>query len=92
MLQIAQIMPTARPVRQTGKNSLGDITSLYDASWGKRLKVDAISDIESGAYTYYVPWTDGRTDIRVVNASPKYVRTDRDNTTRNNLLDLPDAP
>jgi Protein of unknown function (DUF3892) len=91
VLQIGQIMPTARPVRQTGKNQ-GVITSLYDASWGKRLKADAIHDIESGTYTYYVPWTDMRTEVEVANANPKYLHTHRDNTTRNNLLDLPDAP
>ena len=50
------------------------------------------SDIESRAHTYHVPWTDGRTEIRVVNgAKGKYLRTDRDNTTRNNLDDLPDC-
>lgn len=80
------------PVRKTGKNSQGDITSLFDSSWGTRLKADAIRDIEDGARDYYVPWTDGRTEIRVVDdPSGKYLRTDRDGTTRNNLRDLPDA-
>lgn len=81
---------TARPVRKTGKNSLGDILSLVDDSWGTRLKVDAIRDIESGVHTYYVPWLSGHTAIKVVPASAgKYLRTDRDQTTKNNLLDLP---
>jgi hypothetical protein len=58
-------------------------------------KRDAISHIENGIHNYHVPWTSGRTEIRVVvDASVsggKYLRTDRDNTTRNNLRDLPDC-
>lgn len=81
-----------RAVRKTGKNSEGDITSLCDdgASWSPRSKAQAISDIESRMHTYHVPWTDGRTEIRVVNgATGKHLRTDRDSTSRNNLDDLP---
>ncbi len=84
-----------RAVRKTGKNKDGDITRLCNDGdwWSPRSKADAIADIESGAHTYYVPWTSGRTEIRVVNDSVKgkYLRTDRDNTTRNNLDDLPDC-
>lgn len=83
-----------RAVRKTGKASDGDITSLCDDGqyWSPRLKADAIADIENGAHTYHVPWTDGRTEIRVVDGpTGKYLRTDRDSTTRNNLDDLPDC-
>lgn len=84
-----------RAVRKTGKNNDGDITRLCNDGdfWSPRSKADAISDIESGAHTYHVPWVGGRTEIRVVNDSVKgkYLRTDRDNTTRNNLDDLPDC-
>lgn len=83
-----------RAVRRTGKNDEGDITALCDsgASWSPRSKADAIADIESGKHTYYVPWKTGRTEIRVVNGSTgKYLRTDRDETSRNNLDDLPDC-
>jgi hypothetical protein len=57
-----------RAVRKTGKNSQGDITSLCDdgAAWSPRLKADAIRDIDGGLHTYYVPWNDGRTEIKVV--------------------------
>lgn len=52
-------------------------------------KAQAIRDIESGTHTYYVPWTTGRTEIRVVHDSTvsvgKDLRTDQDNTSRNNL-------
>lgn len=83
-----------RAVRKTGKDQDGDITALCDsgAHWSPRSKRDAINDIETGLHSYHVPWTDGRTEIRVVNGpTGKYLRTDRDDTTRNNLDDLPDC-
>ena len=83
-----------RAVRRTGKATDGDITSLCDTgqSWSPRQKADAIADIENGLHTYHVPWTTGRTEIRVVmGATGKYLRTDSDSTTRNNLDDLPDC-
>lgn len=83
-----------RPVTQTGKASDGDITSLCNPgnTWSPRSKSGAISDIESGTHTYYVPWQNGRTEIRVVNGSNgKYLRTDADSSERNNLRDLPDC-
>ena len=54
---------------------------------------DAIADIESRRHTYFVRWRDGaRTEIHIVNGpTGKYLRTDKDNTTRNNLDDLPDC-
>ena len=82
-----------RAVRQTKKGSDGDILALCDSgSWGYRYKDDAIRDIETGVYTYHVPWQSGRTEIRVVDgANGKYLRTDRDTTSKNNLGDLPDC-
>jgi hypothetical protein len=84
-----------RAVTQSGKDADGDITKLCQpsASWSPRYKADAIDDIESGAHTYYVNWKiAGRSEIRVVNgATGKYLRTDRDDTTSNNLDDLPDC-
>jgi hypothetical protein len=81
-----------RSVRQTGKNQLGNIISLADSGqlWSPRSSEDCIRDIETGVHTYFVPWTTGRTEIGVV-ASPygKYLKTDRDNTSRNNLDELP---
>lgn len=83
-----------RAVRKTGKDSEGDITALCNSgqSWSPRKKADAIRDIENGTHSYHVPWTDGRTEIHVVNGpNGKYLRTDRDNTSNNNLDDLPDC-
>lgn len=83
-----------RAVRNTGKNRDGDITKLCDPrqSWSPRFKADTIHDIETGAHTYHVPWSSGRTEIHVVNGpNGKYLRTDQDNTSSNNLDDLPDC-
>lgn len=83
-----------RAVYKTGKNRDGDITALCNAGayWSPRGKRDAITDIESGTHRNFVPWPEGRTEVRVVNgAQGKYLRTDRDSTSRNNLDDLPDC-
>ena len=86
---------TDRAVTRTGKDSDGDITKLcnQNQTWSPVSKATAISDIESGRHRYYVPWNDGNsTWIHVVNgAHGKYLRTDKDKTTRNNLDDLPDC-
>ena len=83
-----------RPVTKTRKDPDGDILAVCHpgAPWSPRMKADVIRDIENGMHSYYVPWTNGRTEIRVVKGpSGKYLRTDRDNTSRNNLDDLPDC-
>ncbi|MGW9185515.1 DUF3892 domain-containing protein [Agromyces sp. NPDC055661] len=59
--------------------------------WSPRPKADALSDIELCIHRYYVQWPGKRTVIPVVNgATGKYLRTDRNYTTRDNLDDLPD--
>jgi hypothetical protein len=81
-----------RAVRQSRKNYRGDITALGDtgAGWSPLASEQIIREIEFGTHTYYVPWKSGRTEVRVVNGSTgKYLRTDRDSTTKNNLDDLP---
>jgi hypothetical protein len=83
-----------RRVTHTGKDKDHDITKLCNSaeSWSPRMKKDAISDIEAKTHTYYVQWPEKRTEIRVVmGATGKYLRTDRDDTTKNNLDDLPDC-
>jgi hypothetical protein len=84
-----------RQVTHSGKDREGDITKLCSSGhvWSPRSKLDAINDIESRLHTYFVRWPDQkRTEIRVVNGpSGKYLRTDRDSTTRNNLDDLPNC-
>lgn len=83
-----------RAVTRTGKDRDGDITRLCNGGqhWSPVSKATAIREIESGTHRYYVPWNDGPTMIRVVNGSSgKYLRTDKDSTSRNNLDDLPDC-
>jgi hypothetical protein len=84
-----------RYVDKTGKDEDGDITKLCnnDAAWSPRSKADAIDDIEDGDHEYWVAWPgEEDTRIRVVNGpTGKYLRTDRDDTTGNNLDDLPDC-
>jgi hypothetical protein len=84
-----------RYVRQTGKDKDGDITRLCNSGqfWSPRSKADAIQDIESGTHEYWVNWASyPETKIRVVTGTQgKYLRTDRDQTSRNNLDDLPDC-
>lgn len=84
-----------RQVNRSRKDADHDIVALCGApDWSPRLKADVIRDIETMVHSYFVLWTDGiSTDVRVVNdrVKGKYLRTDRDNTTRNNLDDLPDC-
>ena len=84
-----------RYVTRSGKDKDGDITKLCNQGevWSPRLKADAIRDIENKVHDYYVSWTDGqKTPIRVVNGtSGKYLRTQRDGSTKNNLDDLDDC-
>lgn len=82
----------ARQVTHVRKDAAGRITAIGKPGeiWSPRLESDAIHDIESGTNTYHVSWLEKRTDVKVVNGPyRKYLRTDRDNTTRNNLDDLP---
>lgn len=83
-----------RRVIATRKNDEGDITALCKGGeyWSPRTKSDAISDIRSGAHTYFVQDSEGRSDIHVVNdPDGAYLRTDPDGRAGNNLDELPDC-
>ena len=84
-----------RQVTQTGKDGDGDITRLCKPleHWSPRAKRDAIADIESGAYRYWVRNRfGGRTYIHVVGTgSNKYLRTDPNDSNCDNLDQLPDC-
>ena len=83
-----------RAVTRSGKDADGDIIRLCNpsASWAPVSKATAIRDIDTNTHTYHVPWRSGRTEIRVVQGpNGRYLRTDQDNTPRNNLDDLPDC-
>lgn len=84
-----------RRVTHSGKDKDGDITKLCNPgeTWSPRNKSNAISDIETHQHSYYVQAAGGnRVDIHVVHGpNGKYLRTDPDRTSRNNLDDLPDC-
>lgn len=84
-----------RAITRSRKDSDGDIIAIGNPNetWSPVSKADAIYHIESGTHYYYVPWNDGNsTAIRVVDdvRHGKYLRTDHDTTSRNNLDDLLD--
>lgn len=83
-----------RRVTGTGKDRNGDITKLCNVGdWGMVLKAIAIQQIESRTHSYYVhqPGT-RRVEVRVVNGTTgKYLRSDSDRASKNNLDNLPDC-
>lgn len=84
-----------RKVTATRKDAQGVIRALCnpEAPWSPLAKNQAIADIDGGKHRYFVAWPDGvKTWIRTVpGPSGKYLRTDKDTSTVNNLLDLPDC-
>ena len=83
-----------RQVTHTRKDDEGDITALCNpgAIWSPRSKTLAISDIEKGTHSYFVKVGINEVDIKVIRGSTgKYLRTDPDRTSTNNLDDLPDC-
>lgn len=84
-------MPIERRVRTTGKDDDGDITSLCNDGqhWSPRTKSDAISDIESSDYTYYVEEESPRSIVKVENRTTgKHLQTTADSSSKNNLDSL----
>ena len=83
-----------RKVKCVKRDEDGDITHIGNRGewWSPRKKADAIRDIESENYSYYVMVNYKKVNIHVVDGSTgKYLRTDPDATTKNNLDDLPDC-
>ncbi len=84
-----------REVTQSRKDDEGDIVALCNpnTSWSPRQKDDAIRDIEGRLHRYFVILRGvGRVDIHVVRGpTGKYLRTDPDRASDNNLDDLPDC-
>ncbi len=78
-------------MKKTGKDPDGDITALC-GDWGRRSKAEAISDIENDTHTYYVQAGTRRSDAHVVDGTTgKYLRSDPDPSSANNLDNLPDC-
>ena len=84
---------TERRVLQTGKDAEGEILSLCNAgeTWSPRLKADAIDDIETRQYRYYVEEAAPRVYVHALHSSNgKYLRTTAESSSANNLENLPD--
>jgi len=84
-----------RQVKATGKDDDRDITSLCNEwqPWSPRSKTNAINDIESGAHQYFVKET-GIEEVSVKVKSrggKKYLTTEADSNSKNNLDKLPDC-
>ena len=77
-------------VSHTRKDLRGNITAIgVKGSW-ELASSTAVQRIENREEAYHVEWPEKRTDIHVAGPSyNRFLRTDRDNTTRNNLEDLP---
>lgn len=62
------------------------------ADWSPRSKADVISDIESGAHSYFVDRGGYKVDVGVVEGPyGKYLSTVADPSSKNNLENLPDC-
>lgn len=84
-----------RIVTRTRKDpTSGKITALCNpgSSWSPRQSADAIRDIGNGIEYVAVGPQGRRTGIHVVDGpNGKYLRTDWDQSGKNNLADLPDC-
>lgn len=81
-----------RAVYRTDKDNFGNIVALA-GEFGTVSHLDAIADIELGVERYWVPLTGGSGAIVEVSAGPhgKYLRSNWDQSGRNNLIDLPNV-
>ena len=83
-----------RQVTQSKKDSSGDITAICNPAewWSPKTSSEAIKEIEEKLYGYYVMVDNQKVKIVVVDGvTGKYLRTDSDKTTINNLDELPDC-
>ena len=83
-----------RGVTHSRKDQDGDITALCNpgAVWSPMPKAGLIADIQWGKHQYFVGDGSQEIDIHVIDGpTGKYLRTDPDTTTTNNLDDLPDC-
>jgi hypothetical protein len=84
-----------RRVEYTGKDSSGRVTSLSggpDADWDPVSVAEAVTQIQSGAATYFVEADSTMVPVRVVSGpSGPYLRTAPSTATVKSLTKLPDA-
>lgn len=83
-----------RQVLGVVRDPAGDVLAVCDPGqpWSPRGKQDVIDDIRSGQHSYVAVWEIHRALLHVVEGSTgPYLRTSPDESTRNNLDDLPDC-
>lgn len=83
-----------RQITNTKKDSSGNIVSLCNPAewWSPKSANEILYDIEEDMYLYFVRVDGQKVEIKVITElSRKYLRTDPDKTTKNNLDDLPDC-
>lgn len=81
-----------RQITNTKKDSSGNIVMLCNPVewWSPRSASEILYDIEEAMYLYFVRVDGQKVEIKVINElTRKYLRTDPDKTTKNNLEDLP---
>lgn len=80
-----------RQVKRTVKDSNGDVTKLCGV-WGSVDKDVAVRRIDADPEAYFVEEESPRVYVRVVEVnSDKYLRTEADSTSKNNLENLPEC-
>lgn len=80
-----------RQSRHERIRSIGGLNA--DSSAWKISQQDAISFIEAGKYSFYVSEGGARSEVIIAtHLGNKYLKTNSDTTTRDNLLSLPECP
>lgn len=84
-----------RKISKTKKDSDGDIIALCNPGepWSPVSKDQAIREIDGGMHEYYTDILGQRAKIIVVkdHNGKKFLRTDKDSSTSNNLGELPNC-
>jgi hypothetical protein len=61
-------------------------------AWGRHSEDQAIANIDSGVHTYYTSvGSTAKVEVIKHPSGKRYLRTDADTTTRDNLLSLPEC-
>lgn len=89
---MATIVRQVTCINKTNRYNPYERIQAIGGSWGKETQPTAVSQIEKGTHSYYVKV--GLSDANVIVAihnGNKYLKTNRDTTTVDNLLSLPEC-